>query len=341
MYILAIDTSCDDTSAAVAKDTTVLSNVISSQTALHKKWGGVVPNLARRAHEQRIDGVVERALKLAKISVDQIDVFAVTQGPGLAIALGVGISKAKELATKYNKPLIAVNHMEGHIYSNFVEPGRTQQITFPLLALLVSGGHTELVFMRDHGQYEKLGETLDDAAGEAFDKVARMIGLGYPGGAALAKVAETGNPNAYDLPVPLTKVKDLNFSYSGIKTAMHRLVKELTNDGTTPLSKKQIEDIAASFQNVAIKHLVQRTKRAVEQTGVKTLLIGGGVSANLELRKELRSALKEFGLTVFYPRSKKLCQDNAAMIAEVAFYKAKRLEFASIIDTERSPSMDF
>lgn len=340
MFILAIDTSCDDTSAAVAKDTEILSNIISSQVELHKEWGGVVPNLARRAHEEKINAVIQKALKQSHITLEKIDVFAVTQGPGLAIALEVGIRKAKELSEKYHKPLVAVNHMEGHIYSNFVELGK-EKMVFPLLALLVSGGHTELVLMRDHGQYEMLGETLDDAVGEAFDKIARMIGLGYPGGAELAKVAEKGDDTKYILPVPLSRVKDLNFSYSGLKTALLRLVKELTHEGTTPLNKKQIEDIAASFQRVAVKHLVQRSVRAVEQTGVKSLMIGGGVSANLLLRKELRSKLKQFGTTVLYPKNKKLCMDNAAMIAEVAFYKAQRKEFVKDLETmQRDPRLN-
>lgn len=334
MFILAIDTSCDDTSAAVAKDTEILSNIISSQVEFHKEWGGVVPNLARRAHEEKIDTVVQKAVKHAGVSLEDIDVFAVTKGPGLAIALEVGIKKAQQLAERYDKPVVAVNHMEGHIYSNFVEPGNTEKIIFPLLALLVSGSHTELVLMKNHGEYEILGETLDDAAGEAFDKVARMLGLGYPGGAALAKMAEKGDPNSYKLPVPLTQRKDLDFSFSGLKTALLRLVKEVTKDGAAALTRQHIENIAASFQRVAVQHLLQRTKRAVEQTGVKTLLIGGGVSANVLLRKELRKMLKPFGVQFFYPRDKKLCMDNAAMIAEVAFYKAQRKEFVKKIDRD-------
>ncbi len=339
MYILAIDTSCDDTSAAVSQDAHVLSNIISSQVELHSEFGGVMPDVARREHKARIDEVIQKALKQAGVTIEQIDVFAVTKGPGLAIALGVGIDKAKELAIEYSKPIIGVNHMEGHIYSNFVEPSRTEEIAFPLLALLVSGGHTELVLMKDHGQYQLLGQKLDDAAGEAFDKVARMLGLGYPGGAVLAQMAEEGDENAYKLPVPLTLQKGLDFSFSGLKTAVVRLVSEITSQGARSLTKKEVQDIAASFQRVTVKHLVNQTMRAVEQTGVQQVLLGGGVSANLALRKELRSALKAVNSKLYFPINPKLCMDNAAMIAEVAYYKAMKNEFNDVSSVERAPGL--
>jgi N6-L-threonylcarbamoyladenine synthase len=344
MNILAIDTSCDDTSVAVLRDTTILSNVISSQTQLHKEWGGVVPNLARHAHQKRIDGVIKKALQQSGIPLSSIEAVAVTRGPGLAIALEVGITKAKEVSTQLHVPLIAVNHMEGHLYAAFASTKEkpAPKIEFPLLALLVSGGHTELVLMRAHGDYMLLGGKLDDAVGEAFDKVARMLGLGYPGGALLAKMANDGNPHSYPFTVPLVGQKDLNFSYSGIKAAAMRLVKEKTHDGDMPLTKEEICDIAASFQETALTHLLQRTKRALEQHPVKTFVLGGGVSANIELRKKLRVLLKLFNIPFLSPRNKKLCMDNAAMIGVVGYYQYLRGEIVKNHDTlERNPILDF
>lgn len=338
MNILAIDTSCDDTSVAITRDNVILANVISSQVALHKEWGGVVPIIAKRAHQEQINSIIQKAVKHAKVPLSSIEVFAVTQGPGLAIALEVGIAKAKELANIYNKPLVAVNHMEGHLYANFAESrsGKKQNIQFPALVLLVSGGHSDLLIMRDHGQYEKLGEKLDDAVGEAFDKVARMLGLGYPGGALLAKMAENGDSSIYKFPVPLHQVKDFNLSYSGLKAAIQRLVKEKTaNDHA--LTQQDISNISASFQRVAIHHLIERVERALQIYKVKNVMLGGGVSANLLLRKNLRNLTKKYRVEFFYPKDKKLCMDNAAMIAVAAWYKAKRGEFAQNFD--RNPGM--
>ncbi|MBI5151586.1 MAG: tRNA (adenosine(37)-N6)-threonylcarbamoyltransferase complex transferase subunit TsaD [Candidatus Pacebacteria bacterium] len=338
MIILAIDTSCDDTSVAISSDNVVLANIIFSQVALHKEWGGVVPTIAKRAHQEHIDGVIQKAMKQAKMSLSSIEVFGVTQGPGLAIALEVGIAKAKELASTYNKPLVAVNHMEGHLYANFAATHSSQKkdIQFPALVLLVSGGHSDLFIMRDHGHYEKLGEKLDDAVGEAFDKVARMLGLGYPGGALLAKLAEKGDSSIYKFPVPLHQVKDFNFSYSGLKTAIQRVIKEKTANGTL-LAQYEICDISASFQRVAIHHLIERVERALQIYEVKSLLLGGGVSANLLLRKHLRNIAKKYHVEFFYPKNKKLCMDNAAMIAVTAWYKAMRGEFVK--DFDRNPGM--
>lgn len=340
MIILAIDTSCDDTSAAVVTDTVVLSNVISSQTELHNTWGGVVPIIAKRAHQERIDAVISKALQLAKVPIQSIEVVAVTYGPGLAIALEVGVKKGKELALQLRKPLIAVNHMEGHLYSVFAQTKgkKLARPQFPVLALLVSGKHTELVLMKEHGKFEILGATLDDAVGEAFDKVARLLGLGYPGGAVLSQYAKQGNLNAYSLTIPLHQRKDLDFSYSGIKTAMARLVKQITMNEERSLTRKEISDLAASFQKVAIQHLLERTKRALQMVEVKSLIVGGGVSANLHLRKELRKLCRQHHVSIYFPSKKTLCMDNAAMIGVAAWYKAQRKEFVQDISAlERNP----
>lgn len=331
MLILAIDTSCDDTSCAVLRDTHVLSNIISSQTSAHKEWGGVVPSIARREHELLIDPVIKKALQIAKVSMKDIDAIAVTYGPGLAIALGVGIAKAQELARTHSKPLIGVNHMEGHLLSVFVN--NTHKLELPAMGLLVSGNHTEIIHIEKIGSYRILGEVLDDAIGEAFDKVARALGLGYPGGAALAKLAEQGNDKAYNFPVPLHGVKTLDFSYSGIKAAVMRVIKE-----KPALTQQDAADIAASFQRVAIQHIMDRIKRAFEQESPVMLLLGGGVAVNVLLRKELRKMCKKFNVKLLIPANKKLCMDNAAMIGVAAYYKAQRNEYAqSERDVDRQP----
>lgn len=301
MKILACDTSCDETSVAVIEDGRVLSNKLSSQIQMHQEWGGVVPSLAKRKHEELLPVVIERALKGAKVTLDDIDVFAVTRGPGLAIALEVGLKHFKELSLKHKKPLVAVNHMEGHVYSTFAKNSKGKpeiSSEFPLLALLVSGGHTEFVLMREHGQYEIIGQTLDDAIGEAFDKVGRMLDLGYPAGPVIEEIAKQGNENRYEMPIPMRYSKDGNMSYSGLKTAAMKLVNE---ELKSPLNayaekfKKQVEssksyersqenkvlsiqyavhsketeirderqvtcDIAASFQKAAIEQLLVKTE---------------------------------------------------------------------------------
>jgi N6-L-threonylcarbamoyladenine synthase len=222
MKILAIDTSCDETSVAILENDRLFSNIVSSQVELHYKWGGVVPSIAKRAHQEKLDPSIELALKRARLKIEDIDVFAVTYGPGLAIALEVGIKKAKELAKKYKKPLVAVDHMEGHIYSNLIRNSRGNfynsfsGVKFPLLVLLVSGGHTEIIFMKDHGEYGVVGQTLDDAAGEAFDKVARPLMLGYPGGPVIEQFAENGDEDMFKLPKPIIHLKNYNFSFSGL-----------------------------------------------------------------------------------------------------------------------------
>src|SRR3990167_8223206 len=259
--ILGIDTSCDDTSVGIVYKTRVLANAISSQIELHRKYGGVVPGLAKRLHTKRIDFVIEEAFKLAsriakklnlkeKITWQEIDAIAVTYGPGLAVALEVGIAKAKELAQKYSKPLIAVDHMEGHLLSPLVANAKgnaqivLKRYDFPVLGLLISGGHTELVLMSDFGKYQIIGEKLDDAVGEAYDKVARMLGFGYPGAPVLTEMAKKGNPQKYKLPVPMAHHENLDFSYSGLKTAVYYFLKKL-NDRGVVLDKKIIRDLSA------------------------------------------------------------------------------------------------
>lgn len=324
MKILGIDTSCDETSAAVLDDRRVLSSVVYSQTLAHENWGGVVPSIAKRAHTERIDGVIRKTLEKAKISLNDLDGIAVTQGPGLAIALEVGISKAKELAAVADKPLIAVNHMEGHIYSNFVQNSAgnpKREYRFPYLVLLVSGGHTELVIFKDHLDYEVIGRTVDDAAGEALDKAARMLGFGYPGGQIVEKLAgEVKNEDIYKLPRPLLNNHSLNFSFSGLKTAFLYKTREMSE-------KEKIRNmnyLASAFQEAVFEHLLRKTTMAVKETGINNILLGGGVSVNRRLRTLFRSKMKALRGTAEFPPFKYLNFDNAAMIALAGSYKLQK-----------------
>lgn len=322
MIILGIETSCDETAMSVinvsVKDNIkVLSNVVSSQVKLHAKYGGVVPNLAAREHVKNIRQVFNLALKEAEIKDFQkeIDTIAVTRGPGLGPALLVGLTFAKTTAWLYKKPLVGVNHLEGHIYSNWLSEQPMKDI-FPALNLIVSGGHTELVFMKKHSSYKIIGETLDDAIGEAFDKVARLLGLSYPGGPAISKIAEKGNSDKYTLPRPMAKSKNYDFSYSGLKTAVLYLIRDLKLDKPS----KQIKaDIATSFQKAAIDVLIQKTIRAAKEFGVKSIMLSGGVSANVLLRSDLNKAATEFGVKYFQPKLE-YTGDNAAMIAVAGYF---------------------
>ena len=342
--ILGIDTSCDDTSVGIVFKTKVLANAISSQIELHRKYGGVVPGLAKRLHAERIDFVIKEAFNLAsrnakklnlkeKITWQDIDAIAVTYGPGLAVALEVGIAKAKELAQKYNKPLIAVDHMEGHLLSPLAanSKGKAQVVLnkkdFPILGLLISGGHTELVMMFDFGKYKIIGEKLDDAVGEAYDKVARMLGFGYPGAPVLTEIAKKGNPQKYQLPIPMAHQENLNFSYSGLKTAVYYFLKKL-NDTGVALNKRIIQDLSASFEYSAITELQLKLAAALKKYHPKGVFVGGGVVASAKVRAGLRKIVKKFGAALYFPFHKKLYQDNAAMIAIVGYFKAQRREFA-------------
>lgn len=340
MKILGIETSCDDTAMAIfeakGKKIRILSNIISSQVKLHAKYGGVVPSLAAREHAKNIGHVFDLALEKAKIKdfKKEIDAIAVTKGPGLGPALLVGISFAKTLSWIYKKPLIGVNHLEGHIFSNFIKPeGEGSSIPaakiFPALNLIVSGGHTELVLMKDYGKFELIGETLDDAIGEAFDKVARLLGLGYPGGPAISKIAEKGNPEHYPLPVPMVHSKDFNFSYSGLKTAVLYLLRDLDKNKINFQTKA---DIAASFQRSAIDVLLKKTLKAAEKYGAKSLFLSGGVSANRLLRERLREETTKLGINYFCP-AMEYTADNAAMIATAGYFfylKNKKTAFNAV-----------
>lgn len=322
MKILALDTSCDDTSTAVVDGLKVESNVISSQVRYHKKFGGVVPFLAQRLHKERIDSVVELALKRAEIDPLRLDAIAVTVGPGLAPALEVGIQKAKTLAEKWNLPIYRVNHMAGHLASSLTQVGsRVNQVEFPVLGLLVSGGHTELVYAKKWGDFKLLGQTLDDALGEAYDKLSKMLGMGYPGGPLIAKLAEKGEASRYELPIPLKYSKDYNFSYSGLKNASRLLIETLraeSPDGV--LNRAQIEDLAASFEKVAQTAIVLKVEKVLhDYPECQYLLLGGGVAANTVLRRRLRVACKPFGVKLITPLHRFLCTDNAAMIGVAAY----------------------
>ncbi len=307
----------------------VLSNVISSQVKLHAEYGGVVPHLASREHAKNIGHVFDQALNKAGITdpAKQIDAIAVTRGPGLGPSLIIGVTFAKMLAYTYQKPLIGVNHLDGHIHSNWLESSRSFTKAFPALCVVVSGGHTELVLMRDHGKYKLLGETMDDAIGEAFDKVARLLGLGYPGGPAIAKLAARGNPDRYPLPRPMLSAKNLNFSYSGLKTAVLYLTRDLGKGGPSAssglLSQQQKADIAASFQKAAVDVIVAKAERAAKEFGVRSLMLSGGVAANILLREHLRALAEELAIPYFCPPMASTT-DNAAMIAIAGYFMYKR-----------------
>lgn len=356
MKILAIDTSFDETSVAVTDGDRILSNKIASDIEIHKKWGGVVPSIARRLHEEKIDFVIKEALMQAKITLRDIDAFAVTYGPGLAIALEVGIQKTESLAKEYNKKVIKVNHMEGHIYSALSKNSKGNpaiEYSFPLLALLVSGGHTELVLMKDHGSYEIIGRTLDDAVGEAFDKVGRMLEVGYPGGPIIEEVAKKGDPNRFPLPVPMTKTRNTDMSYSGLKTAVLYLTRKIFTEDMDPKVKAQmICDIAASFQKSAIDSLLLKTKIALENLSkeheIKDLILAGGVAANQALRRKFRKAFGPLRRSsseaskeqrIHFPTDKKLFCDNAGMIGVAAYYNALRNNFAESTPIQREPNL--
>jgi N6-L-threonylcarbamoyladenine synthase len=362
--ILSIDTSCDDTSVAIVSGTKVLSNIVSSQIELHKEWGGVVPGLARREHENRIDGCVEQALKSAgflaesendsekvsKKAMENIDAIAVTYGPGLAIALEVGVSKAKELALKFGKPIIPVNHMEGHLLSSFAMSADEQmqesnfEKIFPSLGILVSGGHTELVYVKGIGDYKIIGQTLDDAIGESFDKVAKILNLGYPGGPIVSKLALNGDPLRFELPVAMKNDPSLNISYSGLKTAVLYLVRDLKgesrvqerkkseswseenlkNDSSVATESKSLDDqtiadICASFQKAAIETLLVKIRKALRIYDVKSIICGGGVINNFTLREKLKELASSENKQIFIPQANDLFMDNAAMIGVAAY----------------------
>ena len=322
--ILGIETSCDETAASVVSDgRVILSNAVASQMDLHAHYGGVFPELASREHVKAIYTIIDQALHQAHLELHEIDAIAVTRGPGLAGSLVVGVNMAKGLSLATGKPLLGINHMEGHIYSSWLYPADTsphQPPRFPLLALLVSGGHSELILVRDHLEYERLGGTVDDAAGEAFDKVARLLDLPYPGGPSIQKASLEGNPTAFPFPRAMME-GTWDFSFSGVKTSVLRTVENLQEQGK-PLP---IPDLAASFQAAVVDVLVEKTLAAAETFEVREIIVAGGVSANKRLREKM---LLESERPVHIPPLY-LCTDNAAMIAGAGYYHYIKDDFSS------------
>lgn len=339
MNILAIDTSCDETSAAITSGRRILSNVIYSQILIHQKWGGVVPLLAKRAHEERIDGVIDLAIRKARVPWEKIDAIAVTQGPGLAIALGVGIQKAKDLGQLKNKPLIGINHLEGHLYSPFAQNSKgnpERNILFPYLGMVISGGHTEFVLWKNYLEYEVLGATLDDAAGEALDKAGKLLGLGYPAGAVLERLSErVYHQDEYHFPRPMLRSGDLQFSFAGLKTSFYYYLKSISEEE----KQSHVAQLASSFQEAVFDTILFKAEKAIQQTGVINMVIGGGVSANKYLRKRLRVLVKKYKGSVYFPSFSTLTGDNAAMIGIAAWKKGELRQFSAQEGLDRQPRM--
>ncbi|MBI5356354.1 tRNA (adenosine(37)-N6)-threonylcarbamoyltransferase complex transferase subunit TsaD [Candidatus Collierbacteria bacterium] len=371
MIVLAIETSCDETSAAVVEGNKLLSNVVWSQIKDHFRWGGVVPSIARRAHEDRLPEIVSRVLNDSRLTIGEINAIAVTVGPGLAPALEAGIEFAKKLALEQKKPLIPVNHLEGHIASLFLqrkscqpfinnfEPFNLFNLSDHFLSLIVSGGHTELVSSNLKSQNSKLimqhfliGHTLDDAAGECIDKIGRELGLGYPAGPVLERFAKDGDPEKYKLPVPMERSprENLNFSFSGLKTAAIQTlykshsISKVSLRQTKELSKQEICNFCASFQKTVIDALLLKLKRAMTATGLKTVFLTGGVSANNQLRRRAGALVRSSGGR-FYAAPKKFSGDNAAMIGMAAQFSFNRGEVArslnEIAAIDRQPGLNF
>ncbi len=323
ILILGIETSCDETSAAVLKNgTDLLSHIIASQIATHQKYGGVVPEVASREHILHFREVVGQALKEAGVDFQDLAAVAVTNGPGLVGSLLVGVAGAKALAYAAGIPLIGINHLEGHIYANFL---MHPELEFPFLALLVSGGHTHLVYFRGHGDFDVLGHTRDDAAGEAFDKIARALGLGYPGGPQIQKAAEHGDAFAFELPRAMLEPGSLDFSFSGMKSAVLNTMNSTRMKGI----ELSVPDVAASFQQSVIDVLVRKALLAQQNTGAQTVLLAGGVAANALLRRNLAERLEERGVKLLYPPPM-LCTDNGAMIATAGYYHYLDRDFAPL-----------
>lgn len=331
MKILGIETSCDETAVAVLEikkgnlarrsfsggGFKLLSNIVSSQIKIHAKYGGIVPEVAARKQMEMIIPVIAQALNETKINLKKIDAIACTQGPGLITSLTVGFETAKTLAYLLNKPLIPTNHLVGHLLANHLE---NKSINYPALGLIVSGGHTMLVNMKSENDFKIIGETVDDAVGEAFDKVAQILNLGYPGGPIISKLSEKGDPTAFDFPRPMIAQQNLNFSFSGLKTAVLYQVKKLKSEKV----KKETNNLCASFQQACIDVLISKTLRAIKKYSPKSFLLGGGVSANPELRLQLQQKIsaKYPDINIFIP-ALKFTGDNAAMIAVAGFFKTK------------------
>ena len=310
IYILGIESSCDETSASIVKNgTEEIATVISSQIDIHKNYGGVVPEIASRHHVKNITIVLEECLEKANMTIDDVDAIAITYGPGLIGSLLIGLEAAKTLSFIYNKPLIPVHHIAGHIYANSL----VKELRFPLLAVVVSGGHTEIIEMKKHYSFEKLGGTLDDAIGECYDKVARVIGLEYPGGPKLDKLAKEGK-DTYKLPIPLQD-DSYNFSFSGLKSAVINLAHNEEQRG----EELRKSDLAASFQKVAVESIVSKVKKSIEEKNIKNVIVAGGVAANNGLREAMQEMTEELGVELSIPPMK-YCTDNGTMIAAAGYY---------------------
>jgi N6-L-threonylcarbamoyladenine synthase len=337
--ILAIDTSCDDTSVAIVQGEVVLVNVVASQVDLHKQYGGVFPTVAKQAHRENIDPTVKHALKRAGLKMNDISAVGVTVGPGLAPSLEVGINKAKDLAIEFKKPFISVNHIEGHLLSPLARRNsvtkdklvkKIPKTKFPILGVVVSGGHTNFILIKDFGKYERIGFSIDDAAGECLDKIGRMVYLGYPAGPVIEEFAKKGDETRFKFPLPMTQSKDYNMSFSGLKTFARNLViklkQEATIEGKKGLDKQTIYDVCASAQHGVFRHILHKLEKVLEKEEVKEIWLGGGVAANITLRKILRFKANQYGIKFRAPYSNKLCGDNAAMIGLVASKKFARGE---------------
>ena len=331
VYILGIESSCDDTSASVICDAKVLSNVVANQD-VHSKYGGVVPELASRAHQQNIVPVVQQAIERANIKKEDLSAIAFTRGPGLMGSLLVGTSFAKSLALGLQIPLIDVNHMQAHILAHFIDEEGAKIPPFPFICLTISGGHTQIVKISNHFEMEILGETIDDAVGEAFDKSAKILGLPYPGGPLIDKNAKLGNPKAYSFTKP--KVGDLDFSFSGLKTGILYFIQKQQRINPNFI-EENIHDICASIQNTIVEILMDKLKNAVKQTGIKHIAIAGGVSANSEIRNRLLTADKHFGWTTYIPKFE-YTTDNAAMIAITGYLKYLNKDYSDISVTAKA-----
>lgn len=318
-YIMAIESSCDETACAIVKNgREVVANVVASQIKTHAKFGGVIPEIAAREHLDAINIIIDEAFEQSGLKPQDITAFAGTVGPGLVGCLLVGLNAAKTLALVYDKPFIGVNHLNAHLCANYLD----SDIKPPFMALLISGGHTQIIDVESYSKQTILGETIDDAVGEAYDKVARLIGLPYPGGPKLDKLAQTGNAHAYELPI--AKVDGYNFSFSGLKTAVLRLVKKLKVENGGELSEAQVKDVCASFQETVSRTLAKKLKKAVDNKGYKQVVIAGGVAANSEIRKKIFDLEKD-GYSVHAP-AMKYCTDNAAMVASCAYFNTNTFD---------------
>lgn len=372
--ILAIDTSCDDSSAAVVDDSVVLSNIVSSQNQIHKNYGGVFPTVAKSEHQKNLDPAIHLAMKQAGVNWTEIEAIAVTIGPGLAPALEVGIEKTKELAQKYNKKIIAINHIEAHALSplainNGHKNRDSKAINLPSLAVVISGGHSEFILIDKIGHYQKIGQTIDDAAGECLDKVGRLLSLGYPAGPLLEKFAKKGRPGKFDFPKAMTSQANFDLSFSGLKTSARNLIttleeqdkldKQVTYDLALAIQTAVFEQIAYKLERILLSpNLQQRLypnrdfmkhlkKGQAIPTKINEIWLGGGVAANISLRKVIRKTLSKYQqlsgkkIALKVPYGKKLCGDNAAMIGLVASFKYSRGEFSNTINLDRKPNLSF